>query len=84
MPLPLILGIAAGIAAAGGVGSGIHGGVKMKEANDTMNVAKANQQMALDKFEKMNTSTTKLMDSLGTQELTILSEFEAFSNCAPS
>lgn len=80
MPLPLILGIAAGIAAAGGVGSGIHGGVKMKEANDTMNAAKAKQQMALDKFEKMNTSTTKLMDSLGTQELTILSEFETFSN----
>ena len=33
MPLPFILGAAAAIAAVGGVGSGIHGAVKMKDAN---------------------------------------------------
>ena len=31
MPLPLILGIGAAIAGAGGLGAGIHGGLKMKE-----------------------------------------------------
>lgn len=36
MPLPLILGGAAAAAAAAGVGSAIHGGVKMKKAHDTM------------------------------------------------
>ena len=34
MPLPLILGIAAAVAGITGVGLGIHGGVKMKQAND--------------------------------------------------
>ena len=34
MPLPLIVGAA--IAGAVGVGSGIHGAAKMKEANDTI------------------------------------------------
>ena len=36
MPLPLILGIGAAVV---GVGSGIRGAVKMKEANDTMQIA---------------------------------------------
>ena len=39
MPLPLILGGAAAIAGAVGVGSAVHGGVKMKQANDTMKLA---------------------------------------------
>ena len=37
MPLPFILGAAAAIAAAGGVGSGIHGAKKMKDANEHAN-----------------------------------------------
>ncbi|ETP72538.1 hypothetical protein UYO_1467 [Lachnospiraceae bacterium JC7] len=80
MPLPFILGIAAGVAAVGGIGSGIHGGMKMKEANDTMEYAKRKHQYAIDKFERMNSSTTRMMDSLGTQELEILSGFEHFSD----
>lgn len=40
MPLPLIIGGLAAVAGAAGIGSGIHGGVKMKEAKDTMNLAK--------------------------------------------
>ena len=35
MPLPLIIGGITAVASIVGVGSGIHGGVKMKEANDT-------------------------------------------------
>ena len=41
MPLPLILGIGAAIAGAGGLGAGIHGGLKMKEANDTLKKPKS-------------------------------------------
>ena len=41
MPLPLILGVGAIAAGVTGVGTGIHGAVKMKEANDTMEKAKA-------------------------------------------
>lgn len=80
MPLPIILGGLAFVAGAGGIGSGIHGGKKMKEAKDTMELAKSKQANAIKKFETVNTSTTKLMDSLGTQELTILQGFEEFSN----
>lgn len=36
MPLPLILGVAAGVAGAAGVGGAINGGMKMKKANDKM------------------------------------------------
>lgn len=80
MPLPLILGIVAGVAAVGGVGTGIHGGMKMKEASDTMNAAKTKQENATKKLETANAVTTKQMDSLGTQELGILQGFESFSN----
>lgn len=80
MPLPLILGVVAGIAGATGVGSGIHGGVKMKKANDMMKSATEIQEAALNRFEKVNTSTTKMMDALGTQELNILSGFKNFSD----
>lgn len=80
MPLPLIIGGIAAIAGVAGVGSGIHGGVKMKEANDTMKSAQMKQENAVYKFEKRNTETTELMDGLGEQELKILNSFERFSN----
>lgn len=80
MPLPLIIGGIAAIAGVAGVGSGIHGGVKMKEANDTMKVAKNVQERAVALFEKRNSETTELMDSIGKQELEILSSFDDFSD----
>lgn len=80
MPLPFIIGGIAAIAGVAGVGSGIHGGVKMKEANDTMKAAQRIQENAVEKFEKRNTETTELMDALGKQELEILNSFEQFSN----
>ena len=52
MPLPLIIGGLAAVAGVAGVGSGIHGGVKMKEANDTMKVAKSKQERAVALFDK--------------------------------
>lgn len=80
MPLPLIIGGIAAIAGVAGVGSGIHGGVKMKEANDTMKLAKSKQEKAVALFEKRNSEITELMDSIGKQELEILSSFDDFSD----
>lgn len=80
MPLPLIIGGIAAIAGVAGVGTGIHGGVKMKDANDTMKLAKTNQESAVKKFETRNEQTTKHMDALGNQELQILKSFDEFSD----
>ncbi len=80
MPLPLIIGGIAAVAGVAGVGSGIHGGIKMKDANDTMKSAQRKQENAVHKFEKRNTETTDLMDKLGKQELKILNSFEKFSD----
>ena len=80
MPLPLILGIGAAIAAAGGVGAGIHGGVKMKEANDTMKSAKYRHEQNVEKFEGKNKQTTEVMDKLGTLELEIIKSFSLFAD----
>lgn len=80
MPLPLILGAAAAIAGIAGVGSGIHGAVKMKEANDTMEVANSCHKRNLARFEKQSNTTTTDMDDLGTLELEILKSFKDFSN----
>lgn len=80
MPLPLFLGIGAAIAAAGGVGAGIHGGVKMKEANDTMKSAQRRHEDNIAKFEKNNKETTASMDKLGTFELGIIKSFESFTD----
>lgn len=80
MPLPLFLGIGAAIAGAAGVGTGIHGAVKMKEANDTMNTAKKRHEANIAKFKQKNTKTTKAMDQLGKLELDILHSFGDFSD----
>ena len=80
MPLPFVIGAAAAVAGVVGVGSGIHGGIKMKEANDTMEIAKNKQERAIRKFERWNKETVELMDAVGKKELEILNSFERFSN----
>jgi len=80
MPLPFVIGGIAAVAGITGVGSGIRGGMKMKEANDTMKLAQSKQEAAVRKFERENTATTELMDSLGKQELEILESFNQFSD----
>lgn len=80
MPLPFLIGGLAAVAGAAGVGTGIHGGVKMKEANDIMKLAQSKQEEAVNRFQKKNDETTILMDGLGKQELEILNSFERFSD----
>ena len=80
MPLPLILGIGAAVAGVAGVGSGIHGAVKMKEANDTMKSADSRHKKNLARFESQSEITNSDMDELGSLELEILKSFEDFSN----
>lgn len=79
MPLPLFLGIGAAVAGLAGVGAGISGGVKMKEANDTMKLAEARHNANIERFEKTNTETTKVMDRLGKTELETLNSFQKFT-----
>lgn len=80
MPLPLILGIAAGVAALGGVTAGINGGVKMAQANDTIKKAEKINNDSLEEFEVLNKSTIKKMDDIGKLELEILNSFKTFSD----
>ena len=80
MPLPLFLGIGAAIAGAVGVGSGVHGAVKMKEANDTMKAAENRHKGNVERFEKENKLTSTDMDKLGKLELEILNSFQTFSD----
>ena len=80
MPLPLILGIGAAIAGTAGIGSGIHGALKMKEANDTVDLANRRHEENIKRFEKKNKSANEKMDELGQIELDILHSFEQFSN----
>ena len=80
MPLPLILGVGAAIAGITGVGSGIHGAVKMKEASDTMKMAENRHKKCKERFQSQSDATNKRMDELGELELNILKEFEEFSD----
>lgn len=79
MPLPLILGVGAAIAGITGVGSGVHGAVKMKEAKDTMKSAEQRHRENQLKLEKKYEITSQYMEDLGKQELAILSSFNEFS-----
>lgn len=80
MPLPFIIGGLAAAAALGGIGSSIHGGVKMKKANDTMKMAEKRQKRAIVNLEKRNRETAAMMDRIGEQELSILQSFGEFTD----
>lgn len=80
MPLPFIIGGLAAAAGVVGIGTGIRGGVKMKDANDTMKSAQEKQKNAVARFEDYNEKATLAMDKLGEQELSILVSFEHFSD----
>lgn len=79
MPLPFILGAVAAFAGVAGVGSGIAGAVKMKDANDVIEGSKQICEESQKKFERENKKTCKKMDELGEAELKVLESFKAFS-----
>ena len=80
MPLPIILGVGAAIAGAVGVGSGIHGASKMKEANDTMKSAEERHKRNNAKLERCNKAANEEMDKLGVLELNILNGLDKFAD----
>lgn len=77
--LPFILGAGAAIAGAAGIGSGIKGASKMKEANERFKEAEERHNRNINRFERLSKSSTEKMDSLGQLELEILESFEKFS-----
>lgn len=79
MPLPFILGVGAAIAGVAGVGSGIHGAMEMKDANDIIKSAESQHEKNIKRFERQNKKTNKIMDELGELELNILKGFDEFS-----
>ena len=79
MPLPVILGIAFAAAGAAGIGSGIRGAKKMKDANDTIKSAQNRHERNISRFELTTETTSKQMEKLGKFELEILHSFEEFS-----
>ena len=80
MPLPFILGLGAVIAGAAGVGSGINGAIKIKDANDTIKSAERQHKENIARFEATSERTNTIMDNLGKLELNILKSFEKFSD----
>lgn len=80
MPLPLVLGIVAAVAAAGGIGTGVHGAVKMKGANDTVKSVDERHNKNMRHFESCNSRTAGSMDTLGKLELDVLASFQQFSD----
>lgn len=80
MALPLLILIPAAIAAVTGVGSGIHGGVKMKRANKKIKEAEKKDKANLKRLEDTNMDACKYMDILGRHEMEILASFGEFAN----
>lgn len=80
MPLPLIIAGIAAAAGAAGVGSGIHGAVKMKEASDTVKAAQKRNAKNVARLKDCNKSTMEVMDALGNREMKILASFKRFSD----
>jgi hypothetical protein len=80
MPIPFILGAAAAIAGIAGVAAGVKGAVDMKEAKDTMELAKHIHERASEKLKQQNETTCRDMDAIGNRELEILQSFKKFSD----
>lgn len=79
MSLAFIVGTIAAIAGTGGIGAGIHGGVKMKQSSDTVKAAQKRNGENVKKLEIANKKTMQIMDILGTHEMEIMSSFKRFS-----
>ena len=76
LPLLLLPAIVAGVA---GVGAGVHGAVKMGNANSTMEEINDLHERNIESFRRQNVETCLIMDTLGMLELDILKSFGEFS-----
>lgn len=79
MPLPLLIFGIAAVAGATGFGLGVHGGVKAKKAKDKLSEAQRRDSFNRTRLDRVNRSTCKCMDTLGNNEMRILSDFKEFS-----
>lgn len=80
MALPLILLILSGAAAAGGIGSGAYGGIKMTDAQKMLESAHLRHDRNVRKFNEQYKKTMRAMDALGTAELEVLNSFQEFAD----
>lgn len=80
MPLPFILGLGAVIAGAVGVGSGINGAKKMKDANDIVKLAERELDEYLEKLNNMQEKTSIDLGALDKIKCDINEEFVVFSD----
>ena len=80
MPIPLIFGIGAAAAAALGVGAGVKGGLKMKEANDSIKASEARNKRNIEQMEKRQGPAQQALESLGRSEKEIEKSFGEFAN----
>ena len=80
MPLPLIVGAIAAVAGAAGVGMGVRGAVKMKEAKEDIEWAKRRHERNMGKLRDCNEPACSMMDKLGRNELETLSSFREFAD----
>lgn len=80
MPLPLFLAIAAGVAAATGVGAGVKGALDMADAKDTIARAQKRDEENQRRQKAIDERTVKTTDDLGRLEMNILASFKTFSD----
>lgn len=80
MAIRLVIRAVASIAGAVGIGYGIHGGIKMYDANNTMKTANSRHKKNLNDLERQNKITFADMDRLGEMELDILNNFQKFAD----
>ena len=80
MPLPIILGVVAAVAATSGTGATAHGVVNMKKAKEELKRATAIRDEAVKNFELQNSVTSAAMDELGNLELETCAQFQDFSD----
>lgn len=80
MALPIILGIGAAMAAAGGIGAGIKGARDTKKAHDTMTSAKNRNEANIANFKKAEEGAKGQMEDLGELEMTTAKDFQRFAD----
>ena len=88
MPLPIVLlgaagaaaKVAAAAAAAGGIGAAIHGGKKIKNANDSIKAAQARHDQNIARYHEQNEMTTAELEKLGRYELNLVRNFQTFAD----